>query len=83
MLEGDSFAAFHSTSLFSFLFTEKETKVCVFFFFFFFLTSKGYWLRENKKKYIKKKSRLSSDPVKRTLEEKKQGMKVQLTLEVS
>ena len=51
------------------------------FFFFFFLNLKGHWPRKNKNTI--KKSRQSPVPVKRTVGEKKQGVEVRSTLEVS
>ena len=49
-------------------------------FFFFFYIKRA--LAKGKQKYVKK-FRLSPDPAKKTVEEKKQGMEVRLTLEVS
>ena len=47
-----------------------------------FFTFKGYWLRENKNT-LKQKSRLSPNPVKKTVGEEKQRVEIQLTLKVS
>ena len=55
----------------------------IFFLLFFFFFYMKRVLTKGKQKQVLKNSRLSRDPVKRTVGEKKHGMQVQSTLEMS